>query len=214
MQRTTPAPILEPMSRKILRALCPLAALALVAPAAAAASAQRGSEASAGNGPGQSSNGSATTAQALSDGTLTVRSANGLLVLSGRGSVLGQVVGEAKVTIEDPDPSDGLPVVSGYDRAQRQGKFTVVYTGSDLRFRLLSGVFKLKIVASGISLSFVGRGTASLVPAGTLDDGGYSLDGGETYRALGFGATTNIVVGAITGVQPPASASGIVLETR
>lgn len=197
------------MPRKLLRALCPLAALALVAPAAAAA-AHTGSEAAAGGTPAQAGG----SAQSLPDGTLTVRSANGLLVLSGRGSLLGQVVGKAKVTIEDPDPSDGVPVVSGYDRAQKQGRYGVVYTGSDLRFRVLSGVFKLKIVANGISLSFVGRGTASLVPAGTLDDGGYSLDGGETYRPLGFGATTTVVVGSITGVQPQGVATGIVLETR
>lgn len=195
------------MPSRILYALSALAALALVAPAAAAA------DASADRGGGSA--GSAALSGPPSpavDGMLTVRSANGILMLSGRGTVLGQVVGKARVLIEDPDPTDGVPVVSGYDRAQRQGKSGVLYIGSDLRFRILAGSFRLRIVSAGISLSFVGRGTASLVPAGTLDDGAYSFDGGETYRPLGFGATTTLVIGATPAVQPSGLAIGIVRD--
>lgn len=194
------------MQRRLLLTLCPLAAVALVAPAASSA-AEPGKKAATTAAATAAPVAKAADTQ-LTDGNLTVRSANGLLLISGRGSVLGQVVGKARILIEDTDPSDGVPVVSGYDRAQRQGRFAVLYSGSDLRFRLLTGTFKLRIQATGISLSFVGRGTASLVPAGTLDDGAYSLDGGETYRPLGFGATTNVVVGAVQAVLPQAISSG------
>ena len=136
------------------------------------------------------------------DGSLTIRSASGVLTLSGRGSVIGQVVGKARLLIEDPDPSDGIPVVSGYDKAQRHGRIAVLYTGSDLRFRVLGGQFKLRLVAAAVSLSFVGKGVAALVPAGTLDDGSYSLDGGDSYRLFGLNPATMIVTGGLTG-QPP-----------
>ena len=137
------------------------------------------------------------------DGTLTVRSANGVLTLSGRGSVIGQVVGKGRLLIEDSDPTDGVPVVSGYERAQRQSRVAVLYTGSDLRFRVLGGQFKLRLTAVGISLSFVGKGTVALTPLGTLDDGSYSLDGGDSYRDFGAGTAVLTVTGGLVG-QPPA----------
>ena len=139
---------------------------------------------------------------------MTIRSASGLLTLSGRGSVIGQAVGKARLLIEDPDPSDGVPVVSGYERAQRQGRFAVVYTGSDLRFRVLGGQFKLRLVAGGVSLSFVGKGTVAMAPAGTPDDGSYSLDGGDSYRPFGLMPMTMIVTGGLTG-QPPLPSSPV-----
>ena len=151
-------------------------------------------------------NGAAVAPAAQPDGTLTIRSANGILTLNGRGSIIGQAVGKARLLIEDSDPIDGVPVVSGYDKAQRQGRFAVLYTGSDLRFRVLGGQFKLRLVASGVSLSFVGKGTATLAPAGTADDGSYSLDGGDSYRPFGLAAMTMIVTGGLTG-QPPLPSS-------
>lgn len=138
---------------------------------------------------------------AQADGTLTVRSANGVLTLSGRGSVIGQIVGKARLVIEDPDPVDGIPVVSGHERAQRQGRNSVLYTGNGLRFRVLGGQFKLRLVGNGISLSFVGRGTVWMAPLGTFDDGSYSLDGGDTYRDFGAGTVVMSVTGGSTG-QP------------
>lgn len=195
------------MKRRLLLTLCPLAAVALAAPAVSSA-AEPGKKSTNASGTAGLSARSTESSAVAAEGTLTVRSANGLLLITGRGSVLGQVVGKARILIEDTDPSDGVPVVSGYDRAQRQGRFAVLYTGSDLRFRLLTGTFKLRIQATGISLSFVGRGTASLVPSGSLDDGAYSLDGGETYRPLGFNAVTNVVVGTVQAVLPQSVGSG------
>ena len=151
-------------------------------------------------------NGAAFAPAAQPDGILTIRSANGVLTLSGRGSVIGQAVGKGRLLIEDADPFDGVPVVSGYDRAQRQGRFAVLYSGSDLRFRVLGGQFKLRLVASGVSFSFVGKGTAAMVPAGTGDDGSYSLDGGDSYRPFGLMPMSMIVTGGLAG-QPPLPSS-------
>ena len=199
------------MSQRSLRTLVALSACALAVPAAASA---RGT-ADAATGSGSGSPATSSLAASQSDGTLTLRSVNGTLTLSGKGSVLGQVAGKARVLIDDADPSDGVPVVSGYDRAQRVGKTAVLYSGSDLRFRVLGGQFKLKVVASGISLSYVGRGVATLVvtpgllPA--LESGLYSLDGGDTYRQIAVG-TTSIIIGSALGSTPASGQPGIVLE--
>ena len=179
-------------STSLLVTVCTVAVFGL--PAAAAA------------GLGADRNAAVATPAAQPDGTLIIRSASGVLTLSGRGSVIGQVLGKARLLIEDADPSDGVPVVSGYDKVQRQSRFAVLYIGSDLRFRVLGGQFKLRLVAGGISLSFVGRGTAALAPAGTPDDGSYSLDGGDSYRSFGPIAATMIVTGGLTG-QPPLPSS-------
>ena len=151
-------------------------------------------------------NGAVVAAAAQPDGILTIRAASGVLTLSGRGSVIGQAVGKGRLLIEDPDPSDGVPVVSGYDRAQRQSRFAILYSGNDLRFRVLGGQFKLRLVASGVSLSFVGKGTAAMVPVGTADDGSYSLDGGDSYRPFGLMPISMIVSGGLSG-QPPLPSS-------
>ena len=199
------------MSQRSLRTLVALSACALAVPAAA--SARETADASTGAGAGPPATSSLAASQ--SDGTLTFRSVNGTLTLSGKGSVLGQVAGKARVLIDDADPSDGVPVVSGYDRAQRVGKTAILYSGSDLRFRVLGGQFKLKVVASGISLSYVGRGIATLVVAPgvlpALESGLYSLDGGDTYRQIAVG-TTSIIVGSALGAASASGQPGIVLE--
>ena len=213
--RPSAAPILGSMPRRLLQALCPLAAIALVAPAAAGAGeATRHDRAQTAAPSAAAAQPAPANQPVAADGMLTLRACNGLLVLSGRGSVLGQVMGKARVLIDDPDPSDGVPVVSGYDRVQKQGRTAVLYIGTDMRFRVLSGAFKLRVSSTALSLSFVGKGLASLAPAGTQDDGAYSLDGGETYRAIGFGTTTNLVVGATSAVQTQGMAVGVPLETK
>ena len=189
------------MSQRTLRTLVALSACALAVPAAASARAAT----DAATGAGATTPATSSLAASQSDGTLTLRSVNGTLTLSGKGSVLGQV----------PDPSDGVPVVSGYDKAQRVGKTAIFYSGSDLRFRVLGGQFKLKVIASGISLSYVGRGIATLVVAPgllpALENGLYSLDGGDTYRQIAVG-TTSIVVGSPLGAGSASGQPGIVLE--
>ncbi len=172
----------------ILAAALLLVALALPAAAAAEVARER--------------SGAAVAPVLQPDGILTIRSANGVLTLSGRGSVIGQSMGKGRLLIEDADLTDGVPVVSGYDRAQRQSRFAILYSGTDLRFRVLGGQFKLRLVASGVSLSFVGKGTATLLPAGSSDDGWYSLDGGDTYRPFGLMPMAMTVTGGLAG-QPP-----------
>lgn len=191
MRRTTAVAILAAMRPRTAHAVAAAAAAVMLVPAAATAApgGDRGAV-------------SAVAAAATTDGTLTVRNATGTLVLTGRGSVIGQIVGKGRILIEDPDPSDGVPVVSGYDRLQRQGRTGVLYIGSDLRFRVLGGQFRLRVVASGISFSFVGRAVAMLAPTGSADDSAYSLDGGDTYRPLGQ-TPTSVVVGPTSSVQPP-----------
>lgn len=175
-----------------------VAAIALAVPAAAAAAPAADRIAAVAGAP------QPVAGTPFTDGTLILRSVNGVVALGGKGSVIGQVVGKARLLIEDTDPNDGVPVVTGADRAVRQGRFAVLYTGNDLRFRVLGGQFHLKVVAATVNLSFVGRGAATLTPAGTLDDGAYSLDGGDTYRPVMLAPTT-VFVGGATSTTSPAS---------
>jgi hypothetical protein len=101
------------------------------------------------------------------DGTLSVR------------DVIGSFA-RGKVIITDPDPTDGTgPKVTGQDWHRERSDITDVYGGTDVRFRLIGGAFRIKVIGTGVNLSVVGKGTVSLNGEGTLDDGSYSVDGGD-----------------------------------
>lgn len=132
---------------------------------------------------------------AAGDGTLALRNATGVFTIAGRGAVIGQV-DRGKVSVFDPDPTDGDAHISGWDRAKGLGEPRTVYLGSGVNFRMLGGSFRLVVTGSGVDLSFVGRGTITIVSGGgggiSLGGGGgggISLDGGDTYRPLPAGTT-------------------------
>lgn len=118
------------------------------------------------------------------DGTLSVKGGSGVVVIVARGGVIGQI-DRGRVMIDDPNPDDGgLPVVSGYERLIGMSDTRWLYSGTDLRFRLFGGLLRIRIVGTGINLSFAGRGSVTLVGAGLFDNGLVSFDGGDTYRPL------------------------------
>lgn len=130
------------------------------------------------------------------DGTVAVKGATGMIVISARGAVIGQLA-RGKVTLEDPNPNDGKkPVVYGAERVRDLSDTKSLYSGTDIRFRIIGGQFGVRVVGSGIDLSAVGRGLVTLGPtSGLLTAGTVSFDGEReeefpnvlTKRLLGSG---------------------------
>jgi hypothetical protein len=113
------------------------------------------------------------------DGTLSVRDARGTFIVSARGGIIGTFA-RGRVVITDPDPSDGTgPIVTGNDWRRERSDTTTVYGGTKVRFRLIGGFFKVRVVGVGVNISVVGRGTVGLTGEGTVDDGTYSIDGSD-----------------------------------
>ena len=111
------------------------------------------------------------------DGTLSLRGGHGTFTVSARGAVIGSFV-RGKVIITDPVDGDGTgPIVSGDDWQKDRDEKTTVYGGTKVRFRMIGGTFRIRVIGTGVNLSVVGRGTVTLNGAGTADDGSYSVNG-------------------------------------
>ncbi len=112
------------------------------------------------------------------DGTLAISNATGSVSIAVRGALIGQL-DKGRLTLEDPNPNDGMaPVVSGYASKKDLTDTKALYSGSDVRFRIIGGFFRAKIIGSGMDLSIVGKGSITLGPSvGLLTAGTYSLNG-------------------------------------
>jgi hypothetical protein len=123
----------------------------------------------------------------LTDGTLSVQSGDGKIVIAGRGGVIGSFA-KGSVTISDPVDGDGTgPIVTGDEWSRDKSDTTTTWGGKGVRFRMIGGVFRIVVKGRGINLSFVGKGNVTITGAGTLDDGTYSVNGGD-YSAIPFQA--------------------------
>jgi hypothetical protein len=105
----------------------------------------------------------AASASGGDTGTLSVKNATGLVSVAARGVLLGHC-DRCSVTITDPDPSDGsAPVVLPLSVLRTSLTDTkTAYQGNDLRFKLIGGFFRIKIVGTGIDVSAVADGNAVL----------------------------------------------------
>ena len=117
--------------------------------------------------------------RAAGDGALSVDGASGSVSVAARGAIIGQI-DRGSVTIQDPNPNDGkAPVVWGYERKRDLTDTKNVFSGTDIRFRVVGGFFRVKVVGVGIDASVVGRGSVTLSPVATLPIlGTFSLNGG------------------------------------
>ena len=124
------------------------------------------------------------------DGTLVVDNGNGLVTIRARGGILGRFV-TGNMVISDLDLTDGkVPVVYGAESIQQLGGGRTRYSGDDLRFRMIGGLFRVQINAIGIDVSAVGRGTAVLDASGFTDfPGRYSINGGPFQPLPGHAVT-------------------------
>ena len=135
------------------------------------------------------------------DGALSVQRLNGTIFIVGKGAVLGQF-DRGKVTIEDPRPGDGGPAVfSGCERYRDLSDTKSMCSGADVRFRLIGGTFRVRVQGTGVSLSVAGKATVTMTGAGSTDDGTYSVNGGDTYRAVPP-ITTTLLIGAAANASP------------
>jgi hypothetical protein len=136
------------------------------------------------------------------DGSLAIKSASGVIQLTAKGTVLGQVA-DGQLVITDWNPLDGNdPQVSGADRSVSRGDGITLYKGKGMRFKFVGGRYTIKITGTGIDLSAVGQGKLRILGAGTADDGQLSLNGGPfqnvsaTSVAESFGQATVTPVAA------------------
>ena len=126
---------------------------------------------------------SAARDQGATDGTLSVRDARGMVTISVRGGVIGSFA-RGSVRISDPVDGDGTgPIVTGDEWSNERDATTTTWGGTRVRFRIIGGAFRIVVKGRGINLSLVGKGNVTLDGAGTLDDGSYSVNGGE-YAAM------------------------------
>jgi hypothetical protein len=144
-------------------------------------------------------------ARAPGDGVLELSKVNGTVVVTGtRGTLWGQM-DKGRLVVTDPAVGDGQVFVSGWT-TKRPGVLdgTTVYTGSDLRYRVSGGKYRLVLKGSGIDFTAVGVGTAQL--AGDLlaeTPGNYALDSGKWIPVPYFPASRLVLFGA----QPAAVGS-------
>lgn len=121
-------------------------------------------------------------------GTLSIKDGKGMVQLNARGSMIGRFK-SGKVTITDPNPYDARrAVVLGAERVVRKGARTAVYSGKDVRIRIVGWLATVRIEGRGIHLSAVGSGRGMLEgkgdpAAGVFYDGVWSLND-EAYTSL------------------------------
>jgi hypothetical protein len=121
----------------------------------------------------------------INDGTLSIQDGDGKIVIAGRGGVIGSFA-KGSVTISDPVDGDGTgPIVTGDEWSKDRSDTVTTWGGTRVRFRMIGGIFRIVVKGRGINLSFVGKGQVTITGAGTLDDGTYSVNGGD-YSAIPF----------------------------
>jgi hypothetical protein len=134
----------------------------------------------------------AAVAAGAADGTLSVKNATGVVFVRANGVTIGYA-DKARITITDDDSTDGRVIVLGYDKKVALTPTKTVYSGEDMRFKLLGGDNILFIRGSGISLSVVGEGKVSLDGGNVANVGKFSIDDGpfrslpDVYQTFSFG---------------------------
>jgi hypothetical protein len=118
------------------------------------------------------------------DGELSVDAGRGKVTVDARGGIIGRFT-EGRVTIVDLTPDDGFaPVIFGDELPPLVlSNGGVVYRGTNVRFRLVGGRYRVVVQAVGIDLSAVGNGFVWLESDGSRTPGTYSLEGDDCQLA-------------------------------
>jgi hypothetical protein len=127
---------------------------------------------------------SAALASTKADGELSVDSGRGKIWVDARGGIIGRFT-EGRVTILDLTPDDAFVPVPFGDELPPVilPNGAVVFRGTNVRFRLVGGRYRVFVHAVGIDLSAVGNGSVWLESDGTRSPGTYSLDGDDCQLA-------------------------------
>jgi hypothetical protein len=125
----------------------------------------------------------ALAARDSSDGTVTVVSARGTVVVQAKGAVIGRLdSGTLEITDLSPD-DDSDPVVVGQGKEKLRG-IARTWRGQKLTFRLIGGSYRVVVKGVGIDVSAVGRGFVLLKGDGSASNPGrYSLTGDDCSLA-------------------------------
>jgi hypothetical protein len=126
----------------------------------------------------------AALAATSADGELSVDAGRGKVTVDARGGIIGRFT-DGRVSILDLTPEDAyVPVVFGDELpAVVLPNGAVVYRGTNVRFRLVGGRYKVFVHAVGIDLSAVGNGLVWLESDGSRAPGTYSLEGDDCQLA-------------------------------
>ena len=110
------------------------------------------------------------------DGTFSLQGGHGVFTVNARGAVIGSFA-RGKVIVTDPIDGDGTgAIVIGDDWQKERSDTTTVYGGTKVRFRMIGGTFRIRVVGTGVTLSVVGHGQVTLNGAGSDDAGTYSFN--------------------------------------
>jgi hypothetical protein len=107
------------------------------------------------------------------DGTFAVKNAVGQITVNAKGTVLGKVdKGSIAVLVTTPGGADDIQVIGWERKSVKNG--ATVYSGADMRFRVVGSGVSVTVIGSGVNISAVGRGT---VTGQGISEGLFSIDG-------------------------------------
>ena len=145
------------------------------------------------------------------DGTLVVKNGSAprgvpVVTLVIDGAAIGHVSnlgGTDRVVITDLDngfSNVAVTNVNGTLGSKEISDTVRSFTGEDFRFRAVGGVYNITIYGSGVDLFAVGQGNVTLQgnPDSTVNDGRYSLNGGE-FRSLPAAPTPRLKISVPVG---------------
>jgi hypothetical protein len=116
--------------------------------------------------------------RATGDGTLSVKNSDGVINIAARGGVIGSC-DACTIFFVDPEPNDGSgPIVTGFEAKNAITETKRKWEGTNVRFRLIGGFFRLRVLGTGIDLSAVGQGSVTL-RGYPFNLGTYSLNGAD-----------------------------------
>jgi hypothetical protein len=128
--------------------------------------------------------------RAVGDGVLELKAVYGRVAIgkdgqNARGLLWGQM-DRGKLVVIDPLVGDGQVYVSGFEKrtvlapVDVPGPTVIVYSGTNLHFRVTGGRYRLFFDGSGIDLTAIGVGVAYLTgDPYALDPGDYAVDSGK-----------------------------------
>jgi hypothetical protein len=116
------------------------------------------------------------TSGAADDGTLSVKNGDGVIFVVARGTIIG-ACDKCRVSIIDPSPDDGAPpVVNGAEAHTDVSDTHDIYSGTNIRFRLVGGFFKIRVSGSGIDLGVIAKGWGR-IQGSDSNTGTFSVNG-------------------------------------
>jgi len=112
----------------------------------------------------------------VDDGTLSVKNGDGVIFVVARGTIIG-ACDRCRVSIVDPSPDDGAPpVVDGAETHKDVSDTHDLYLGTDIRFRIVGGIFKIRVSGYGVDLGVVAKGWVRIL-AYDSNTGTFSVNG-------------------------------------